>query len=166
MFVEVSNTSKYYGNQKALDAVSFKIEKGEIVGLLGPNGAGKSTLMKILTGYIEASDGDVLIGDLNISTNTLAAQKSIGYLPEQNPLYKELYVREYLQFIAEVHGVSKEKSEEALVKVGLLLEANKKIVELSKGYQQRVGLAAAILHDPDVLILDEPTTGLDPSQLL
>ncbi|WP_139956170.1 gliding motility-associated ABC transporter ATP-binding subunit GldA [Flavicella sediminum] len=166
MIVEVSNTSKYYGNQKALDAVSFKIEKGEIVGLLGPNGAGKSTLMKILTGYLEASEGEVFVGDLNISTDLLQVQKRIGYLPEQNPLYQEMYVREYLQFVAAVHRVSKEAAEKALVKVGLLPEANKKIQQLSKGYQQRVGLAAAILHDPEVLVLDEPTTGLDPNQLI
>lgn len=166
MSIEVKNITKYYQNQKALDNVSFEIDKGEIVGFLGPNGAGKSTMMKIITGFIEASIGEVFLEGLNVEEETLAAQRLLGYLPESNPLYKEMYVREYLAFIADVHGVAKSEIEVCVKKVGLLPEAHKKIQELSKGYQQRVGIAAAIIHDPKVLILDEPTTGLDPNQLI
>jgi len=166
MSIVVNHLSKFYTNQKALDSLSFSIEKGEVVGFLGPNGAGKSTLMKLLTGYLQASEGTVQINGLDCSQQRVLAQKNIGYLPEHNPLYKEMYVREYLQFIAEIHKVSKREITATLQKTGLLLEAHKKIQQLSKGYQQRVGIAAAILHQPDVLILDEPTTGLDPNQLL
>lgn len=166
MSIVVNHLSKFYTNQKALDSLSFSIEKGEVVGFLGPNGAGKSTLMKLLTGYLQASEGTVQINGLDCSQQRVLAQKNIGYLPEHNPLYKEMYVREYLQFIAEIHKVSKREITATLQKTGLLSEAHKKIQQLSKGYQQRVGIAAAILHQPDVLILDEPTTGLDPNQLL
>ncbi|MDO9137759.1 MAG: gliding motility-associated ABC transporter ATP-binding subunit GldA [Lutibacter sp.] len=165
MSIEVKNITKLYGEQKALNNVSFSIEKGEIVGFLGPNGAGKSTMMKIITGYINASEGEVFVNNFDISTHKIEAQKSIGYLPENNPLYLEMYVREYLQFNASIHKISKEEVEKVIVKVGLTPEAHKKINQLSKGYRQRVGLAAALLHNPDVLILDEPTTGLDPNQL-
>ena len=166
MSIEVKNVSKNYGAQSALNNVSFSIQKGEIVGFLGPNGAGKSTLMKIITGYIKASKGTVKVASLNIETHKIAAQKRIGYLPEHNPLYVEMYVREYLQFHAAIHKVSKTTVETAIKKVGLLPEAHKKIHQLSKGYRQRIGLAAALLHNPEVLILDEPTTGLDPNQLM
>ena len=165
MSIEVKNITKLYGEQKALNNVSFSIEKGEIVGFLGPNGAGKSTMMKIITGYINASEGEVFVNNFDISTHKIEAQKSIGYLPENNPLYLEMYVREYLKFNASIHKISKENVEKVIIKVGLTPEAHKKINELSKGYRQRVGLAAALLHNPDVLILDEPTTGLDPNQL-
>lgn len=166
MSVEVKNTTKFYGNQKALDAVSFTIKKGEIVGLLGPNGAGKSTLMKIITGYLNASEGEVLVSGFDIISKKIKAQQNIGYLSEHNPLYVEMYVREYLLFHAAIHKVSKNRVEAIIKKVGLTPEVHKKINQLSKGYRQRIGLAAALLHEPDVLILDEPTTGLDPNQLL
>lgn len=165
MSIVVKNITKLYGEQKALNNVSFSIEKGEIVGFLGPNGAGKSTMMKIITGYINASEGEVFVNNFDISTQKTEAQKSIGYLPENNPLYLEMYVREYLQFNASIHKISKEEVENIIVKVGLTPEAHKKINQLSKGYRQRVGLAAALLHNPEVLILDEPTTGMDPNQL-
>lgn len=166
MSVTVNNISKYYGTQKALDAVSFSIQKGEIVGFLGPNGAGKSTLMKILTGFMLTSEGEVSINDIDVFTNTIEAQKELGYLPENNPLYKEMYVKEYLGFVAEVHQVSKDNIAQVIKQVGLTHEAHKKIHQLSKGYQQRVGIAAALIHNPNVLVLDEPTTGLDPNQLI
>jgi len=165
MSISVKEISKYYGAQKALNKVSFKIEKGEIVGFLGPNGAGKSTLMKILTGYLSASEGVASVNNILLSEDLKAVQRSIGYLPEHNPLYTEMYVREYLAFNASVYKSSKSRIEEVIEMTGLLPEANKKIEQLSKGYRQRVGLAAALLHDPEVLILDEPTTGLDPNQL-
>jgi ABC-2 type transport system ATP-binding protein len=165
MSISVKEISKYYGEQKALDKVSFQIEKGEIVGFLGPNGAGKSTLMKILTGYLSASEGVASVNNILLSEDLKAVQRSIGYLPEHNPLYTEMYVREYLAFNASVYKSSKSRIEEVIEMTGLLPEANKKIEQLSKGYRQRVGLAAALLHDPEVLILDEPTTGLDPNQL-
>lgn len=165
MSISVKEISKYYGDQKALDKVSFQIKKGEIVGFLGPNGAGKSTLMKILTGYLSASDGVASVNNILLSDDLKAVQRSIGYLPEHNPLYTEMYVREYLAFNASVYKTSKSRIEEVIEMTGLLPEANKKIEQLSKGYRQRVGLAAALLHDPEVLILDEPTTGLDPNQL-
>ena len=166
MSIQVKEISKYYGQQKALDEVSFSIKKGEIVGFLGPNGAGKSTLMKILTGYLEASSGEAVVNGFPLEKDLLQAQKSIGYLPEHNSLYTEMYVREYLDFNASIYKVPKERIEEVIAKTGLLPEANKKIGQLSKGYRQRVGLANALLHDPEVLILDEPTTGLDPNQLV
>jgi len=166
MAIEVKNITKLYGEQKALNNVSFTINKGEIVGFLGPNGAGKSTMMKIITGYINASEGEVIVSGFDIQTQKISVQKNIGYLPEHNPLYLEMYVREYLYFNAEIHKVSKAEVENYIKKVGLMPEAHKKINQLSKGYRQRIGLAAALLHNPEVLILDEPTTGLDPNQLL
>lgn len=166
MTVKVENITKYYGEQLALNSVSFTLKKGEIVGFLGPNGAGKSTLMKIITGYIENYQGDVWINNSNVRLAKLAAQKCIGYLPENNPLYLEMYVKEYLKFNAAVYGVSNKAINEMIEKVGLTKEQHKKIHELSKGYRQRVGLAAALLHNPEVIILDEPTTGLDPNQLV
>lgn len=165
MSIEVQNISKNYGTQKALDTIDFKISKGEIVGFLGPNGAGKSTLMKILTTYIEADNGTAIVNGFNVNTHPKEVQKSIGYLPEHNPLYLDLYVREYLAFNADVYKVDKKRIAEVIQLTGLSPEAHKKIGQLSKGYRQRVGLATALLHDPEVLILDEPTTGLDPNQL-
>ncbi|MDX1463906.1 MAG: gliding motility-associated ABC transporter ATP-binding subunit GldA [Marinirhabdus sp.] len=166
MSIEVQNISKTYGAQKALNGVSFQIKKGEIVGFLGPNGAGKSTLMKILTTYISPSEGTAAVNGFSIASEQKQVQKSIGYLPEHNPLYLEMYVQEYLAFNAGIFGVSSEKITEVITKTGLTPEAHKKIGQLSKGYRQRVGLANALLHNPEVLILDEPTTGLDPNQLI
>ncbi|WP_034889827.1 gliding motility-associated ABC transporter ATP-binding subunit GldA [Gillisia sp. Hel_I_29] len=165
MSISVENISKFYDDQKALDTVNFSIKRGEIVGFLGPNGAGKSTLMKILTGYLSASEGIASVNNVLISEDLKAVQRSVGYLPEHNPLYAEMYVREYLSFNASIFKIKKSRIEEVIEMTGLLPEANKKIEQLSKGYRQRVGLAAALLHDPEVLILDEPTTGLDPNQL-
>ena len=166
MSIEVKNISKSYGGQKALDNISFSIKKGEIVGFLGPNGAGKSTLMKILTTYLAADEGKALVNGQDVNSTPKAVQLSIGYLPEHNPLYLDLYVREYLAFNADVYKIAKTRIEEVIALTGLTTESHKKIAELSKGYRQRVGLANALLHNPDVLILDEPTTGLDPNQLL
>jgi ABC-2 type transport system ATP-binding protein len=168
MSITVSNLTKTYGAQKAVNNISFSINKGEIVGFLGPNGAGKSTTMKIITGYIEADAGNAAVCGETVSTNSLNTKKKIGYLPEANPLYFDMYVREYLEFVAGVHGIAnkKEKIEAAIETVKLKLEANKKIGQLSKGYKQRVGIAAALIHDPEVLILDEPTSGLDPNQII
>ena len=166
MSIEVQNISKSYGTQKALDNISFSIKKGEIVGFLGPNGAGKSTLMKILTTFISADEGVALVNDYDVINNPKAVQLSIGYLPEHNPLYLDLYVREYLAFNAEIYKIAKSRIEEVIQLTGLELECHKKIGQLSKGYRQRVGLATALLHNPAVLILDEPTTGLDPNQLV
>ena len=166
MSIEVQEVSKLYGEQKALNGVSFTIKSGEIVGFLGPNGAGKSTLMKIITTYISQSDGMVTVNGHNVATDSMQVKKSVGYLPEHNPLYLEMYVKEYLQFNASIHKVGKARIAEVISLVGLDSEAHKKIGQLSKGYRQRVGLAAALLHDPEVLILDEPTTGLDPNQLV
>jgi ABC-2 type transport system ATP-binding protein len=166
MSIEVNGISKSYGTQKALDAITFSIQKGEIVGFLGPNGAGKSTLMKILTTFLNADEGTAVVNGSDVATQQKAVQKSIGYLPEHNPLYLDLYVREYLAFNADVYKVAKNRIEEVIQLTGLTPEAHKKIGELSKGYRQRVGLATALLHNPEVLILDEPTTGLDPNQLV
>jgi ABC-2 type transport system ATP-binding protein len=166
MSIEVVNISKSYGDQKALDAVSFSVKKGEIVGFLGPNGAGKSTLMKILTTYITADEGSAAVNRFDVNSNQKAVQLSVGYLPEHNPLYLDLYVREYLAFNADVFKVEKSRINEVIELTGLTSESHKKIGQLSKGYRQRVGLANALLHNPDVLILDEPTTGLDPNQLV
>ena len=165
MSIEVLSVSKSYETQLALNEISFSAKKGEIIGFLGPNGAGKSTMMKILTGYISPTKGAVFVSGIDVLKNPIAAKAKIGYLPEQNPLYQEMYVREYLQFQASIFKVSKETIANVLEDVGLLPEVHKKISQLSKGYQQRVGLAAALIHNPDVLILDEPTTGLDPNQL-
>ena len=166
MSIEVQNISKKYGDQKALDNVSFSVKKGEIVGFLGPNGAGKSTLMKILTTYLTADSGTAVVNEHDVISAQKEVQKSVGYLPEHNPLYLDLYVREYLAFNADLHKVSKSRIDEVIALTGLTPESHKKIGELSKGYRQRVGLATALLHNPDVMILDEPTTGLDPNQLV
>lgn len=168
MSIEVTNLLKKYGEQKAVDNISFNVGKAEIVGFLGPNGAGKSTTMKIVTGYIRPDAGRVSVCGIDVLSAPLESKKKIGYLPESNPLYYEMYVREYLDFIADVHKVAtkKNKIEQAIQTVGLTPESKKKIGQLSKGYKQRVGLAAALIHDPEVLILDEPTTGLDPNQII
>jgi ABC-2 type transport system ATP-binding protein len=169
MSITISNLTKNYGNQKAIDNISFNASNNEIVGFLGPNGAGKSTTMKIVTGYLKADSGNVLVNVIDVNTNSLEAKKQIGYLPEGNPLYYEMYVREYLGFIAEIHQIKKgikERIEEVIDLTGLRTESNKKTGQLSKGYKQRVGLAAALIHNPDVLILDEPTSGLDPNQIV
>ena len=164
MSIEVNSISKSYDDQKALDNISFSVKKGEIVGFLGPNGAGKSTLMKILTTYIAADEGSAIVNGFDVNTQTKAVQQSIGYLPEHNPLYLDLYVREYLAFNADVYKIAKSRIQEVIQLTGLTTESHKKIGQLSKGFRQRVGLANALLHNPDVLILDEPTTGLDPNQ--
>lgn len=166
MSLEIQNITKRYGDQLALDAVSFSLKKGEIVGFLGPNGAGKSTLMKILTTYLHQDNGIAKVNGYSTSEEKRKVQRSIGYLPEHNPLYTDMYVKEYLTFNAKVHGVSKERIATVVQQTGLTPEAHKKIGQLSKGYRQRVGLAAALIHDPEVLTLDEPTTGLDPNQLI
>ena len=166
MSIKVKKLSKVYGTQIALTEVSFEINKGEIVGFLGPNGAGKSTLMKILTGYIPQTNGDVKICNLDINKNSIETRSKIGYLPEHNPLYLDMYVKEYLEFVANTYNVNHKYIDEMIKKIGLLKEQHKLIRSLSKGYRQRVGLAQALIHDPEVLILDEPTTGLDPNQLI
>ena len=166
MSIEVAHLCKQFGSQKALDDVSFSIQKGEVVGFLGPNGAGKSTLMKILTTYHKADSGTARVNGYDVVEQPREVQRSLGYLPEHNPLYLELYVKEYLSFNASVYAAPKSRIEEVIAQTGLGPEAHKKIGQLSKGYRQRVGLAAALIHQPEVLILDEPTTGLDPNQLL
>jgi ABC-2 type transport system ATP-binding protein len=168
MSIEVKNLFKYYGEQAAVRDVSFNVKKGEIVAFIGPNGAGKSTTMKIMTGYIPASSGEVFISGMKVDVDNLKTRQIIGYLPEHNPLYTDMYVREYLEFVGRIYKVKnlKERVSEMIQTVGLEVEQNKKIGALSKGYRQRVGLAQAIIHDPEVLILDEPTTGLDPNQLV
>jgi ABC-2 type transport system ATP-binding protein len=166
MSIKVYQVSKSYSQQKALNNISFFVPKGQILGFLGPNGAGKSTLMKILTGYLSADEGSVEINGIPVHQHKLDVQKIIGYLPENNPLYEEMYVKEYLSFHAEIHKISKSKIQDYIDLTGLTENAHKKIEQLSKGYRQRVGLAAALLHEPKVLILDEPTTGLDPKQLV
>lgn len=168
MSINVENITKIYGTQKALDQVSFSINEGEIVGLLGPNGAGKSTLMKIITCFIPPTSGNVSVYGNNIFDNPIEIRQNIGYLPEHNPLYLEMYVREFLEFVGGIYNLGKNikgRVEEIIELTGLTKEANKKIGQLSKGYRQRVGIAQALIHDPKVLILDEPTTGLDPNQL-
>ncbi|GEM55306.1 gliding motility-associated ABC transporter ATP-binding subunit GldA [Flavobacterium branchiophilum NBRC 15030 = ATCC 35035] len=166
MAIEVKNISKTYGTQKALDNISFTIEKGEIVGFLGPNGAGKSTLMKILTTYLKPTEGTAFVNHFDVQLEQKAVQQSVGYLPEHNPLYLDLYVREYLEFNANIYKISQNRINEVIELTGLSVESHKKIGQLSKGFRQRVGLANALLHNPEVLILDEPTTGLDPNQLV
>ncbi|QEC41099.1 gliding motility-associated ABC transporter ATP-binding subunit GldA [Pseudobacter ginsenosidimutans] len=168
MSIEVKGLTKNYGEQKAVNDVSFAIGRGEIVGFLGPNGAGKSTTMKIITGYLAADAGQAVVCGIDVKERPLEAKAKIGYLPEANPLYFDMYVREYLDFVADVHHVQYKKQtiEKVIETVGLTPESKKKIGQLSKGYKQRVGLAAALIHDPEVLVLDEPTTGLDPNQIL
>ncbi len=165
--IEINDITKTFGEQHALDHVSFRVEKGEIVGLLGPNGAGKSTLMKIITCFIPPTEGEVTVCGHSIYDDTVALRRCIGYLPEHNPLYPDMFVREYLRFVAGLSGVKdvKQAADAMIELTGLTPEANKRIGQLSKGYRQRVGLAQALIHDPQVLILDEPTTGLDPNQL-
>ena len=165
MSIVIHKVSKSYGDQKALNNVNFEVGRGQIVGFLGPNGAGKSTLMKIICGYLPADEGQVFIEQIDVAKDALSAKSKIGYLPENNPLYPEMHIREYLQFFAAMRSVDKSKIEEVIDKTGLRPEAHKKIHQLSKGYRQRVGLAGCLLHQPEVLILDEPTTGLDPHQL-
>ncbi len=167
MSIEVKEVSKIYGSQKALDTVSFSIQKGEIVGFLGPNGAGKSTMMKIITCFLPQSSGSVKVCGFDVSEDPMEVKKRVGYLPEHNPLYLDMYVKEYLGFIAGLHKIEgkKERVAEIIEQVGLQVEQHKLIGALSKGYRQRVGLAQALIHDPEVLILDEPTTGLDPNQI-
>ena len=168
MSIIINNLSKHYGIQKAVDCISFAINKGEIVGFLGPNGAGKSTTMKMITGYLQPDSGEISVAGIKSKLDPQGIKRKIGYLPEANPLYVDMYVQEYLQFIANIQQVSDSKREikRVLELTGLAVEQHKKIVQLSKGYKQRVGLAAALLHDPEVLILDEPTSGLDPNQII
>ena len=169
MSIKVNNITKLYGNQKALDDVSFKIEAGEIVGLVGPNGAGKSTMMKIITCYLPQTSGTATVCGFDVVTQSIDVRKKVGYLPEHNPLYLDMYVMEYLEFIAGIHKLGKnsnKKVAEMIEITGLEVERKKKIGALSKGYRQRVGLAQALIHDPEVLILDEPTSGLDPNQIV
>jgi ABC-2 type transport system ATP-binding protein len=165
--IEVKNVFKYYGEQAALNDVSFKINSGEIVGFLGPNGAGKSTMMKIITCFLPKSEGEVKVCGLDVENDSLAVREKVGYLPEHNPLYLDMYIKEYLDFVAGIYKIKnkKERITEMISLVGLDKEQNKKIGALSKGYRQRVGLAQAMIHDPEVLVLDEPTTGLDPNQI-
>jgi len=168
MSIEVSHLSKFYGEQAAVNDISFAVGKGEIVGFLGPNGAGKSTTMKIITGFIPASGGEVKVCGMSVNEQSIETRRKIGYLPENNPLYLDMYVKEYLEFVGKIYKVNKlsDRVKEMINLVGLDVEQNKKIGMLSKGYRQRVGLAQAIIHDPEVLILDEPTSGLDPNQLV
>ncbi|HZW65182.1 MAG TPA: gliding motility-associated ABC transporter ATP-binding subunit GldA [Hanamia sp.] len=169
MSIVISHLTKTYGAQKAVDDISFAAADHEIVGFLGPNGAGKSTTMKIITGYLAANSGEAVVNGINVSKAPVEAKRQIGYLPEGNPLYYEMYIREYLNFVGAIHHVKnglKKRIEEVIDITGLQSESNKKTGQLSKGYKQRVGLAAALLHDPKVLILDEPTTGLDPNQII
>jgi ABC-2 type transport system ATP-binding protein len=168
MSIEVKNLLKQFGEQKAVNQISFTVKKGEIVGFLGPNGAGKSTTMKMITGYLEPDAGDITVSGIDVRKDPLSVKKKIGYLPESNALYYDMYVKEYLDFIADVHGMAnkKEAIHNVIEQVGLTPESRKRVGQLSKGFKQRVGLAAALLHNPEVLILDEPTSGLDPNQIV
>ncbi|HVK97074.1 MAG TPA: gliding motility-associated ABC transporter ATP-binding subunit GldA [Flavisolibacter sp.] len=168
MSISVKNLSKVYGEQRAVDNISFSINPGEIVGFLGPNGAGKSTTMKMITGYLEPDAGDIQVSNIDVRKEPLSVKKKVGYLPESNALYYEMYVKEYLNFIADLHSINNRQKviDDVIEQVGLTREKKKTIGQLSKGYKQRVGLAAALLHDPEVLILDEPTSGLDPNQII
>lgn len=168
MSIQVEHIVKTYGDQRALNDVSFSIPTGEVVGFLGPNGAGKSTMMKILTGYMQATEGTARVCDQDVHENALQVKRLVGYLPEHNPLYPDMYVREYLRFVGGMYRIDnrKDRADQMIERVGLQVEAHKRIGQLSKGYRQRVGLAAALIHDPQVLILDEPTSGLDPNQLV
>lgn len=169
MSISISHLTKKYGTQKAVDNISFEIKSGEIVGFIGPNGAGKSTTMKVITGFLSDFEGDVTVLGHNVKTEALEVKKRIGYLPEHNPLYTDMYVHEYLRFIAKMYGIEGNISDAVshiISQTGLSKEQHKKIAALSKGYRQRVGLASVLLHNPDVLILDEPTTGLDPNQIV
>jgi ABC-2 type transport system ATP-binding protein len=168
MSIVVSDLRKLYGQQKAVDKVSFTVEKGEIVGFLGPNGAGKSTTMKMITGYLKPDGGLAKVCGINVAEDPIGAKRKIGYLPEANPLYYDLFIKEYLDFIAGVHGIkdARKRINDVIELTGLAVESKKKVGQLSKGYKQRVGLAASLIHEPEVLILDEPTSGLDPNQII
>jgi ABC-2 type transport system ATP-binding protein len=166
MSLEIKNLTKKFGEQTALNNINIEIKKNEIIGLLGPNGAGKSTLMKSIVGVLKVDEGEIIFDGKNIAENEIQTKEKIGFLPENNPLYNEMYVKEYLQFVADIHKIQKEKVDEIIDLVGITPEKSKKISQLSKGYKQRVGLAQAILHEPDLLILDEPTNGLDPNQII
>jgi ABC-2 type transport system ATP-binding protein len=166
MSLEIKNLTKKFGEQTALNNINIEIKKNEIIGLLGPNGAGKSTLMKSIVGVLMIDEGEIIFDGKNIAENEIQTKEKIGFLPENNPLYNEMYVKEYLQFVADIHKIQKEKVDEIIDLVGITPEKSKKISQLSKGYKQRVGLAQAILHEPDLLILDEPTNGLDPNQII
>ena len=168
MSIVVDNVSKVFGSQRALNGVSLTLERGEVVGLLGPNGAGKSTLMRLVTGFLPPTEGRIEVCGFDVMEAPLETKRRVGYLPERNPVHEDMYVREYLQFVAGVHGVKGKAQRVASVieEVGLTPEVHKQIGQLSKGYRQRVGLAQALIHDPEVLILDEPTSGLDPNQLV
>ncbi|MBC8034992.1 MAG: gliding motility-associated ABC transporter ATP-binding subunit GldA [Chitinophagaceae bacterium] len=170
MSIEVTGLIKKYGEQRAVDNISFNVQKGEIVGFLGPNGAGKSTTMKIVTGYLRQDEGTATVAGIDVKKDPIGAKRKTGYLPESNPLYYDMYVKEYLSFIAGIHNISnisrKNRIEEVIRITGLSPESNKKTGQLSKGYKQRVGIAASLIHDPEVLVLDEPTTGLDPNQII
>lgn len=166
MSLEIINLTKKFGEQTALNNINIEIKKNEIIGLLGPNGAGKSTLMKSIVGVLKTEEGQILFNGKDITENDIETKQKIGFLPENNPLYLEMYVKEYLQFVADIHKISKEKVDAVIDLVGITPEKSKKISQLSKGYKQRIGLAQAILHEPDLLILDEPTNGLDPNQIV
>ena len=166
MSLQIINLTKKFGEQTALNTINIEINNNEIIGLLGPNGAGKSTLMKSIVGALKIDEGQIIFKGKDIRENEIEAKKNMGFLPENNPLYDEMYVKEYLSFVADIHQVSKQRIEEVIELVGITPEKSKKISQLSKGYQQRVGLAQAILHAPDLLILDEPTNGLDPNQII
>lgn len=166
MSLQIINLTKKFGEQTALNNVNIEINNNEIIGLLGPNGAGKSTLMKSIVGSLKIEDGQILFNGQDIREDEVATKKNIGFLPENNPLYNEMYVKEYLHFVADIHQISKQRIDEVIELVGITPEKSKRISQLSKGYQQRVGLAQAILHSPDLLILDEPTNGLDPNQII
>lgn len=166
MTITIEDLNKKYGDQWALKNISLRVDKGEVIGLLGPNGAGKSTLMKCIVGALEPTSGEIKVKDLSVRENSFETKKFMGYLPENNPLYMDMYVKEYLSFVANIRNQSTQSIHELIDKVGLTPEKNKKIKQLSKGYKQRVGLAQAIIHQPDILILDEPTNGLDPNQII
>ncbi len=166
MSLQIINLTKKFGDQTALNNININISNNEIIGLLGPNGAGKSTLMKSIVGALKIDEGEIIFNSKDIRENEINSKKNIGFLPENNPLYNEMYVKEYLNFVADIHKVSKQRIEEVIELVGITPEKSKKIGQLSKGYKQRVGLAQAILHSPDLLILDEPTNGLDPNQII
>ena len=166
MSLQIINLSKKFGSQTALNGINIEIGKSEIIGLLGPNGAGKSTLMKSIVGALKIDQGSILFNGKDVTQNETESKKNMGFLPENNPLYPEMYVKEYLNFVADIHQISKERVDEVIELVGITPEKSKKISQLSKGYKQRVGLAQAILHSPDLLILDEPTNGLDPNQII
>ncbi|MGL6038390.1 ATP-binding cassette domain-containing protein [Soonwooa sp.] len=166
MTLDIINLTKNFGDQVALNDVNISINKNEIIGLLGPNGAGKSTLMKSIVGALKIDEGQILLDQKDITTHDIESKKKIGFLPENNPLYQEMFVKEYLQFVANIHRIKKNRVDEVIELVGITPEKSKKISQLSKGYKQRVGLAQAILHQPDLLILDEPTNGLDPNQIV